>query len=99
VGYRAAALVGGMAAGAFVGIDLAALALLAADEDTGWIALGLFVAGMVMLFGAYRIFRYAEQYEYHRYGKPREGGGLSPLNLPGSLAEVREVVKTLEKMQ
>lgn len=105
VGYRAAMLVGGMALGSVVAIDLPALVLgLGSDSsksgDNAFIfALVLFLAGIAILFAAYRTFRYAEQYEYHRFGKPRLGGvnELNPLNLPGVPKELTDIVSVLEK--
>ncbi|MFZ5810007.1 MAG: hypothetical protein ACOY16_12055 [Chloroflexota bacterium] len=69
--YRAAVLVGGMALGAFLAIDLPALLLyLGADSDdgSGLFALALFLlaAGFVLMGIAYRTFRFGEQYEYRQ---------------------------------
>ena len=73
--YRAAALVVGMAIGAFVSIDLAAAAVLlgiSSDDD----ALGAFVfalvllgAGFAIMAGGYRRFRYGEVYEFSQHKK------------------------------
>jgi len=65
--YRAAVLVGGMAAGAFTSIDLPLLILSGKDNDGGEIAAILFVVGLGMMYFAYHTFRYGEHYEYRRY--------------------------------
>jgi hypothetical protein len=76
--YRAAMLVGGMAAGAFLAVDASALAFYLAAQAEGDTSGGLAIAGLaavVIGFGlmglAYRTFRYGEQYEY-RFG-PKKG--------------------------
>jgi DNA-directed RNA polymerase subunit RPC12/RpoP len=76
--YRAAVLVLGMAFGAFLAIDIPALILSASDNgDSLLFVLGLFAAGVGIMFASYRAFRYGEQYEY-RHGKS-EGAGLPGL--------------------
>jgi hypothetical protein len=104
VAYRAAVLVGGMAAGAVITLDVPALILSGSNSshsnDNPFIfALLVFVVGIGILIAAYRTFRYAEQYEYHRFGKTKGGGGLLPVNLPGNLREVGDVISALEKFQ
>lgn len=107
VGYRAAVLVGGMAAGALLAIDVPALIMVSSrgSEDSPFFAaLVIFAIGLLMMYGAFRTFRYAEQYEYHRYGKTKGGkgalgGALSPLNLPGDLRQIQEVVSTIERFR
>jgi len=71
--YRAAVLVGGMALGAVIAVDGAALAFRLAFESDGDGSLGLLAGGFgLMVVGvgvmrkAYRMFRYGEQYEYRR---------------------------------
>lgn len=113
VGYRAAVLVGGMAAGAVLAIDVPAVSLLATagtDEDFPLvIALGAFVLGLGVMFGAYRTFRYGEHYEYHRFGKPKSGSegvftqlagvaGL-PADLTRELASIQDLKNSLERNQ
>jgi len=111
VGYRAAVLVGGMAAGALLAVDVPALILASSnsssDDNPFLFALVVFVIGLGLIYGAYRTFRYAEQYEYHRFGGQRFGkaksgkgmlgGALSPLNLPGDLRQLQDVVSTIER--
>jgi DNA-directed RNA polymerase subunit RPC12/RpoP len=77
--YRAAMLVGGMMAGAFLAIDGSALAgyiaLLASDSDDSGglflLALGALVVGLGMMGLAYRTFRYGEQFEYRLHKAPK----------------------------
>jgi hypothetical protein len=74
--FRAAALVGGMALGAVVGIDGTALAaylgLNSEDDGIGFMLAGGFIAlatGFGMMTWAYNSFRFGEQYEYHGHAK------------------------------
>jgi DNA-directed RNA polymerase subunit RPC12/RpoP len=68
--YRAAALVLGMAFGAFLAIDGPALVLAASDGDGDlpWAALGLMAVGGGIMYAGYRAFRHTEQYEFRRGG-------------------------------
>jgi DNA-directed RNA polymerase subunit RPC12/RpoP len=74
--YRAAVLVGGMALGALLAVDGSALAFYLGSQADGDSASALFVGGIVALVagfglmaGAYRAFRFGEQYEYRQGGK------------------------------
>lgn len=79
--YRAAVLVGGMALGAFLAVDVSAFAgnlvTQVDDGDTAGflmvVAGGAIVVGIGLMIGAYRAFRYGEQYEY------RQGSRKNPL--------------------
>ena len=70
--YRAAMLVGGMAAGAFLAVDIPTFLLMAAgashsSKGSGTIvgiAIGALVVGIGLIGFAYRAFRYGEIYEY-----------------------------------
>lgn len=71
VAYRSLVLVGGMAAGAFVSVDVSAILFYLGLDSRGDSATGLLGAGLIALvvgFGimaaAYRAFRYGEEYEY-----------------------------------
>jgi DNA-directed RNA polymerase subunit RPC12/RpoP len=69
--YRAAVLVGGMAVGAFLAIDVPAFILSQSSDSNsgpGLFVLLLFVGGLALMFTAYRRFRYGEQYEYRSAG-------------------------------
>lgn len=86
--YRAAVLVGGMAAGAFAAIDgsaLMAYLAITADSDDSLGLLGVALAALVFGFGlmyaAFRKFRYGEQYEYRQFKKASKGGPPSLFNL------------------
>jgi len=90
--YRAAMLVGGMAAGAFLAVDASSLAWYLASRAEGDGAGGLFFAGLgavVVGFGlmgaAYRKFRYGEQYEF------RSGPKKGLLDLGGGKDILRQV--------
>ena len=67
--YRAAVLVGGMALGAFLAVDVPAFLLMGSsnsssnDNPLGFI-LVLFALGLGMMALAYRTFRFGEQYEF-----------------------------------
>lgn len=96
--YRAAVLVGGMALGSAIAIDLTALILTSSNDSDGSFgaALASFVGGLVILFLSYRKFRYGEHYEYHRYRG--EGEGIfSGLPLQGTLRQAIKVIDTLER--
>jgi hypothetical protein len=70
--YRAAILVGGMALGAVLAVDIASLIFAFGDEDSGMAGLGVFVLGLIVMGAAYRLFRYGEQYEYRFGGKKKK---------------------------
>ncbi len=105
--YRSAVLVGGMAAGAVTAVDVPALllALMArssSDDSEGLAvaALAAFVVGLGLMGWAFRTYRYAEHYEYHRYKAPKKGqsGGLSMLaNLPAEAGELRGAIEQLAR--
>jgi hypothetical protein len=111
VGYRAAVLVGGMAAGALIGLDGPVFLLSSinsnSDSSDGVLvgALFLFILGMAILWRAYQIFRKGEQYEYHRYGKAGKGKNEGLLNLPANLPgmnsemikDISGIINTMEK--
>lgn len=92
--YRAAVLVGGMAVGAFLLVDVPVLFLhlLASsssskgDDGLFMMAFISFVAGLVFMGGAYSAFRYGEHYQY--------GGATSnPLNSLKSLSDPNKAIK------
>ncbi|MCL4562491.1 MAG: hypothetical protein M1281_18000 [Chloroflexi bacterium] len=97
--YRAAALVGGMAAGAFLSIDVSSLILSASGNNSENGVLGAaaiaFLGGLVLMYAGYRAFRYGEQYEY------RSGPKAFNLDMVKSLTQnlggVGEVIDMLEK--
>jgi len=93
--YRAAMLVGGMAAGVFLAIDASALLWYLALQSDGDGSGGLFIAGLVavvigfgLMAAAYRKFRYGEQYEY------RSGSKSMGLNLNSG----KDILKQVEEV-
>ena len=68
--YRAATLVGGMALGAFLAVDVPAFILMASSSSSKSndnplvFVLALMAVGLGMMALAYRTFRYGEQYEF-----------------------------------
>jgi hypothetical protein len=100
VAYRAGVLVGGMALGSVLAVDVSVLLLMIGDEDSEGLfvgALGAFVLGLGMLYGAYRTFRHGEHYEYHRFGK-EDGGGIAALGQLNNIKEVRDITRQMEKL-
>jgi hypothetical protein len=69
--YRAAVLVGGMALGAFLALDvtLFALYLFSEDSDLGAFAIAAFLGGLALMFWAYRRFRHGEEFEFQEARK------------------------------
>jgi hypothetical protein len=97
--YRAAVLVGGMALGAGVAIDLPWLVISGSsnsDHGSGTFALIAFVAGLGIMYAAYRTFRYGEHYEYRRYKGHTPVVGLS---LPSNLNQVAKMVGTISRLR
>lgn len=103
--YRAAMLVGGMAAGSFLAVDVssAAFYLLAhvRDDDGagGVIALGLgaMVLGAGLMWAAYRKFRYGEQFEYWLEKRSKKSSSdLS--NLSSMISQISDVEKWLDQL-
>ncbi len=111
VGYRAAALIGGMAAGAALAVDVPGLVLLSSsgnnENDVPWvIALIAVVAGVGLMTAGYRTFRHSEHHEYHRLpAQSTKAVQLPPgLDLSGgkltmSMTSIEDAVKKLERFQ
>jgi hypothetical protein len=94
--YRAAVLVGGMAGGAFLSIDLGYLALSSSDSDNSvGFGIGVFIAGLVLMFISYRRYRYGEHYEF-RKRFPNSGAGKWDSQIPDSFRQVGDVLNKLE---
>lgn len=90
--YRAAILVGGMALGALIAVDVASGALYLASQSDGDNSSGMFFAALAlvgvgggMMLAAYRKFRYGEHYEYRGHRRRARRGEKS---LPESLFEM-----------
>jgi hypothetical protein len=96
--YRAAVLIGGMIAGAFLSIDVSSAIFAAAFESGGdgdgiltllAIGGGTFLAGFGIMYAAYRKFRYGEIFEYRLHRKKKRRSK----NL---LKQIGNLTKTLE---
>jgi len=77
--FRAAALVGGMAIGAFLSIDVTAFILSSTngkDNPLAFVAFA-FLGGIALMYTGYHRFRYGEQYEFNRYKEKDAGSGIS----------------------
>ena len=99
--YRAGVLVGGMAAGSFIAVDVPALVLSASsgnshDSPLGF-ALIAFVFGLGIMYAAFRAFRFGEEYEY-RSG-PRPAVPFISGDTGNALKQVGNVISILEKFQ
>lgn len=90
--YRAAMLVGGMALGAFLAIDVPALLFYWGSDSEGdsplIFALALVVVGLGLMVKMYNTYRYGEYYEYRQAGLKKGG---SPLDATDVVSLVREV--------
>lgn len=98
--YRAGVLVGGMAFGSFLSIDVAYLVIGTSSKDnsTGF-AIAVFFAGLAAMFFAYRRYRYGEHYEFRRRFAASGGGtGMTPA-LPDSLRQAGDILKQLGLFQ
>jgi hypothetical protein len=61
--YRAAVLVGGMAVGAFLAVDVSVAIVSNSDDDSACLAVAAVGIGATIMLAAYRAFRHGEQYE------------------------------------
>ncbi len=100
--YRAAVLVAGMAAGAFMVVDIPSLALYLLSQSQGdggaWLAgigLAVFLAGCGVIAAAYRAFRYGEEYEFRLSGKP---GEFSMLRLNDLTSQVEDLTSWINQL-
>jgi len=98
--YRAAVLVGGMLVGAILAVDVPSLMISLmgnsrGDSSEGLLAVagGAFLAGLALMYGSFRKFRYGEQYEY-RSG-PQKGAFDSLRNLTGQMGSPDDLVRQL----
>jgi hypothetical protein len=95
--FRAASLVGGMALGAFLSIDVAYLVVSGGDDDSFGFALAVFVVGLASMFFSYRRYRYGEHYEfrqsYAKMGSSGDAGAFGALKQAGDLLDKLEVFR------
>jgi hypothetical protein len=95
--YRAAVLVGGMALGAFLAVDVSALAMyLGADSDgEGLFVFGLamIAAGLGLMLKVYNSFRYGEHYEFRLAGKKKEKALMDVKDVISQVQEVSSWVR------
>ncbi|MEJ2600105.1 MAG: hypothetical protein P8Z00_17355 [Anaerolineales bacterium] len=83
--YRAGILVLGMALGAFIAVDASAFFFSSSSNSDGSIAVGLvsIIFGLGIILGAYRRFRYGEQYEYRDPAAKGEVAHTSSIPMAG----------------
>lgn len=97
--FRAASLVAGMAAGAVIAVDGAALGLYlgASDSDsegTFGLALVALIIGGGLMYAAFHKYRYGEHYEYHRFK-----GSFSAINFDiGGVDDVKNIAKQIQEL-
>lgn len=93
--YRAAMLVGGMAVGAVLAVDVPAVILATAEEsDLLFAALLSLAAGIGLMFAGWRKFRYGEHYEHHRY----KDSGVPFLSAGGDVLDVKDIVSEVKRL-
>ena len=93
--YRAAVLVGGMAAGSFIAVDLGGLAL-RGNHNSSQFGIALILGGFALMYFSFRRYRYGEHYEFRRKFAGLSGGGLA---VPDSARQIFEVVRSLERFR
>jgi hypothetical protein len=93
--YRAAMLVGGMAAGAFVTVDLGGLAL-QGNNRSGEFGIALLIVGVALMYFSFRRYRYGEHYEFRCRFAGRTGAGLQ---IPDSARQVIDVIRSMENIR
>lgn len=100
--YRAAVLVGGMAVGALIAIDVSSLVFYLAagssDDDSGlfFAGLALIGIGIGIMIKAYRKFRFGEVYEFRRHVKQARGSQsdlTSGLSISDGIKQIIELAR------
>lgn len=92
--YRASVLVGSMAAGAFLAVDVPAAVLGAArDSDLFFVAALAFAGGVALMVSGWRKFRYGEQYEFQKY----KAAEPSLLSSGMEMLDVSDILKQVER--
>ena len=100
--YRAGVLVGGMAAGSFITIDVPALVISFSNgsshnNNSGAFIIGAIVGGLGIMYAAFRAFRYGEEYEFRSGPKP--ASAFISGDAENALKQVGNVISILEKFQ
>ena len=95
--YRAAVLVGGMAAGAFILVDLPWLILNSSSNSNSpaGFAIAMLAAGLAAMYFSYRTYRYGEHYEYRKRYAELDNNAWSSV-VPDSVRQVSNILKKLE---
>lgn len=100
--YRAARLVGGMAIGSILAIDLPYLIVSSSSNDSSGsfgFALVLFLAGIGLMYASYRAFRYGEQFEYRSTSAASFQGVLDGMDKPFEMiSQVKDVEKWVRQL-
>lgn len=102
--FRAAVLVFGMAAGAFLAIDVSSAILYFLSDSNNapvWLGLVTFVAGLALMYSGYRRFRYGEEYEYRSQKKKSSQiipGVDNPLEMMGNITNVKDVEEWIKQL-
>jgi len=100
VAYRAAVLVGGMAAGSFISVDLAYLFMSGRGDNAVFAGLFALAGGFALMYFAYRKFRYGEHYEYQRYKAKQENlSGLAGKVLNEPMDDINEILEKFSRDQ
>lgn len=101
--YRAAVLVGGMAAGAFLSVDVSAILFYfgarSNDDSAGGIlgaGLVCLIAGFALMGMAYRAFRYGEEYEFR---SAKAGGAAFTFEPKQIMSQLEEASSWLNKLR
>jgi len=97
--YRAARLVFGMAAGAFLALDIPALIIGSSGNNSGSgtcaFAFGSLALGVGLMFAGYRAFRHGEQFEFRLGSSSKLPAVENPLEMVTSVKEIEKWVNLL----
>ena len=98
--YRAAVLVGGMALGAFLAVDVSSIVWYLALQSEGDGSASLFLGGLAlvgiglgMMLKVYNSFRYGEHYEFRLGGKKKEKALMDVKDVISQVQEVSSWVR------
>ncbi|NTU75624.1 MAG: hypothetical protein HGA86_05845 [Anaerolineaceae bacterium] len=107
VAFRAAVLVGGMAAGSFLAVKVPELIINNSEEGSIEGMLIVLAIGLGLMYISYRKYRYGEHYEYQRYkGSGIPGGMMVTVRQltgggrnSGGIEMAMDILKSLEKFK